>query len=616
MDQKVFKRRVVITGIFIMGIACFFMYRLAELHFSGKIKIALKNNYEIKRGYINDKNGNLLAVTVEKKSLFADPEEIRDPSEFAKTLAPVAGLSEKFIQSKIAKNKRFVWLKRKLDDSEAGKIKNLNLRGAYLTKEYQRVYPHENLAANIVGFVDVDNNGLDGIEYKFNDILLNKKDRNIFSRETEKQSISGITLTIDKYIQYIAEKEIRQAVIQNKAAQGAAFVLEVKTGKILAYGKYPSFNPNHYSKYTNEARGSYTIVNSFEPGSTLKIIALAAILEKNPELFKKEYYCPGSITIADITVKCTKVHGRVNMTDIIQQSCNVGIMQAIKGVSKKDFYDILQRFGFGDKTEVELSGESAGLLRPVAEWSGLSKYSISIGQEISVTSLQMAAAFGAIANGGEYLYPTIIERIDEGDGVARIYAPRSRGKIISGNNAAKILQMMRTVVSGGTGELADFEYYSPAGKTGTAQKSLSKGGYTENKYTASFIGVAPLRNPDICVFVVLDEPGQAISGGSAAAPCFAQIAKRALAYRGVKLANMPAIDPVSIKPKEKKFDGQTMPDFSGLLMAESAELLIKIQNKYSVKYNLYGKGTVYRQTPKAGEKLTGKQEINLYLRDR
>ncbi|MBN2400944.1 MAG: PASTA domain-containing protein [Spirochaetes bacterium] len=614
MNQKVFKRRVIVTGIFIMGIACFFIYRLADLHFSDKISISPKDTFESKRGYIKDKNGNILAVSVEKNSLFVNPKEINNPADLSKNLSRITGLSEKYIQSRINKNRRFVWIKRKIEDNEYVRIKNLNLKGVHFIKEYHRVYPHGELAANIVGFTGIDNNGLEGIEYKFNDVLLPREKPGFFAGEGKTRFKSNIILTIDKYIQYVSEKEIKQAVINSSAVQGAALVLEVKTGKILAFAKYPTFDPNYYYKYSNEDRGNYTIVNSFEPGSTLKILALAAVLEKNSAAIHREYECPGSMVIGDTTIKCTKVHGRVNMTDIIKYSCNVGMMQAIKGITKEDFHDILKRFGLGEATDVELPGESAGILRPVKEWSGLSKYSISIGQEVSVTSVQMAAAFGAIANGGVYNFPTIIERIELGDGtIMQNYSLRTKGKIINSNNATKIIQMMRTVVEGGTGELADFEYYSPAGKTGTGQKSI-KGFYSADKHTSSFIGIAPLRNPDICVFVIVDEPKKSVSGGEAAAPAFARIAKKTLVYRGERVSKITATDPINIREKERKFDGASMPDFSGLSMAECIELLIKIQNRHNVKYNISGTGKVYKQNPVAGAKLTGKTEITLYLR--
>ncbi len=615
MDIRIFKRRVIITGVFIMIIACFFIYRAADLHFSSKIKISDKKTFELRRGYIKDKNGNILAVSIERKSLFVNPEEIRDLHGFTKILSHHTNLSEKYLLDRIKRNKRFVWIKRKLEDEEADKIQSLNLKGLYFTKEYHRVYPYDRLAANITGFTDIDNNGLEGIEYKYNNILLPEESAGIFGRDMDPEQSSNITLTIDKYIQYISEKEIKQAVVSSSAIQGSAVVLEVKTGKILAAAKYPNFDPNYYYKFSAEARSNYAISNSFEPGSTLKIIALAAILEKNPKAAQREYVCNGSIRIGDTTIKCTKAHGRVNITDIIKYSCNVGIMQAMKNVAKEDYYNILIKFGFGEKTGIEIPGEAAGILGSVKEWSGLSKYEISIGQEISVTSIQLAAAFGAIANGGIYFPPTIIERIEKENGHTDYkFEQRPKARVVSAENAKIILRLMREVVKDGTGELAGFEYYNPAGKTGTAQKFFIRGGYAE-KYIASFIGIAPYQDPDICVLVVLDEPKTSISGGEVAAPAFARITKKALIYRGVRIKKTESGDPYAGKIKEIKFDGITMPDFTGLLMSESIALLIKIQNRHSIKYNFTGKGRVFKQIPDAGTKIMPGQQMMIYLRE-
>jgi cell division protein FtsI (penicillin-binding protein 3) len=619
MDEKIFKRRVITTGFIVMIIACFFIFRAAELHFSGNIKVSEKKTYESRRGYIKDRNGNILAVSIEKNSLYINPGEIQDPQKFAQILSPAIGLSEKHILSRIKPGKRFVWLKRKLEDEEFVKINNLYLRGVHFTKEYARVYPYDRLVGNILGFVNVDNIGIEGIEYKFNDILLEEENKSIFSlgkngvQDSDLTRSADITLTIDKYIQYVSEKEIKEAVVSSRAIQGSAVVLEVKTGKILAAAKYPDFDPNYYFKFPSEARSNYAISNAFEPGSTLKIMALAAILEKNPKAIQREYVCDGNIVIGDTTIKCTKVHGRLNIADIIKYSCNVGIIQAMKNVSKDDYYSILSKFGFGEKTGVEVPGEAAGILRPVKDWSGLSKYSISIGQEISVTTVQLAAAFSAIANGGVYLSPTIIEKIEKGDSTPEYkYEIRPKSRIVSAENAKIILRMMREVVKGGTGELAGIEYYEAAGKTGTAQKFFKREGYAE-KYIASFIGLLPFNDPDICILVILDEPKTTISGGEVAAPAFARIAKKVLVYRGERIKKTEANDPYSGKIRDVKFDGITMPDFRGLFMSESINLLIKMQNRNNIKYNFTGKGRVFKQSPAAGTKLNPGQQIIIYL---
>ncbi len=614
MDQKVFKRRIMLTGLFIMSIACFFIYRLSSLHFSDKIRISTYKSSDTRRGYIKDRNGYILAISIEKNSLFANPMEITDPRYVAEKLSPVIGLTKEFIFNRISREKRFVWIKRKIDDEEVLGIKALNIKGLHFKKEYHRVYPHGRLASNILGFVDIDNNGLEGIEYEFNDILLPARKGNLLGTDDERD-FNNIILTIDRYIQYISEREIRQAVIQNKALRGVAVVMEVKTGNILAIAKYPNFDPNYYYRFSQEAIGNFSVVNSFEPGSTLKVIALAALLEKKPGILRKEYICTGSIDIGDVTIKCTNVHGRVNLHDIIEQSCNSGIIQAMKEISKEDSFSVLRSFGFGEKTGINLPGESAGILRPVKEWSGLSKYSIAIGQEISVTSLQLVAAFGAIANGGVYLYPSIIKRIegDKGD-VIRNYPPRVKGRIISRKHSDIILKMMRSVVTNGTGRLADISYYLPAGKTGTAQKSRKRGGYY-GQYVASFIGTAPYNDPDICVLVVLDEPNVSIYGGEIAAPVFSRITEKALIYRGVKINKFNAEEPREAGRDNFRFDGVSMPDFSGFSMAQALQLLIDMQKRTGIDYSFTGQGRVYKQTPGPGVRFVGKQKIILYLRD-
>ncbi|MBN2039362.1 MAG: PASTA domain-containing protein [Spirochaetes bacterium] len=613
MDQKVYKRRLVITGLFILSIACFFIYRLVNLHFSDKIKLSASVSSDKRRGYIKDRNGHILAVSILKNSLFANPQEIENPSGTAAKLSPLVHLSTDYILTRLNRDKRFVWIRRKIDDDIAEKIEKLKIRGLYFRKEYQRAYPNGKLASNILGFTGIDNTGLEGIEYKYNNILMHSESESIFSGR-RKRYADNIVLTIDKYIQHICETEIERAVLQNKASRGVAVALEVKTGKILAIGKYPDFNPNYYYNYSSEQRSHFSVVNSFEPGSTLKIISLAAILEKNPAALRKTYRCTGSIQIGDATVKCGKVHGIVNLHDIIRESCNVGIMLAVKDISKADFFSVLGDFGFGERTGIELPAESPGILRPVSEWSGLSKYSISIGQEISVTSLQIVAAIGAIANDGVYLYPTIIERIEKNDGtVLQEYSPKAKGRLLSRDESGLILRIMRSAVTDGTGKMADMEYYRPAGKTGTAQK-FSKAGYYE-KHVASFVGVAPYANPDLCVFVALDEPKVSISGGEIAAPVFSEITRKALVYRGIKLKNVPGIQPKSFKSKELQFKGSSMPDFSGMPVSRSLQLLIKIQRDYNVKYHFEGKGNVYKQEPAPGTDLKEIREIVLYLRD-
>lgn len=614
MHQKKFKRRVYITGLLAFSIACFFIYKLFDLHFSSRIIISDPKGGVVKRGYIKDKNGYLLAISIEKNSLFANPEEIVKPEEVAKKISPLINESEEFILSRITKKKRFVWLKRKIDDEIVEKIKELKMRGLHFQKEFQRVYPHGRLASNILGFVGVDNTGLEGIEYKYDRLLSGEREDNLFVGNSDLIQGYSISLTIDRFIQYISEGAIEEGVRAASAEQGAIVVLEVKSGRILAIAKYPSFDPNFYYNYSYAERRNFTVVDSFEPGSTLKIMALAQLLEQMPPGLGKKFYCEGLIEIGDETIKCTKKHGDVSLDEIIKYSCNSGIINAMKPVKRVALYNLLRRFGFGRKTGVALPGESEGILRPVKEWSGLSKYSISIGQEISVTSLQMVAAFSAIANGGIYQVPTIIESVERDDGsLVQAFYPRTRGRILKAPITKKILKMMHGVVSGGTGKKAQTLYYTIAGKTGTAQKSMKRGGYYADRFIASFIGIAPLESPDLCILVVIDEPKGRNSGGDVAAPVFARIARRILPYRGIKTTGYRVGEPAQ-KRMQKYSGGKVMPDLRGMLLSEALRVLIAMKKEYNIEYTIIGSGKVYAQSPARNAGLSKNQKIILYLR--
>jgi cell division protein FtsI (penicillin-binding protein 3) len=462
-----------------------------------------------------------------------------------------------------------------------------------------------------VGFVGMDNRGLEGIEYKYDELLSGKKSP-VVSDDNGALG-SSVSLTVDRLIQHRSEKELGAAVRSTGAIQGSVVVLEIKTGRILAVAKYPGFDPNFYYRYSGSEWKNYSITDSFEPGSTMKVISMAAVLEFLPDI-RREYVCAGKIEIADETVKCTGIHGRVDLNDIIRYSCNSGMIQAMKGVRREDHYAMLQRFGFGRKTGVELPGESEGFLRPVSEWSGLSKYSLSIGQELSVNSIQLAAAFAAVANGGVYVVPTIIESVEGGDGnIIQSFYPQTRGRAIRADIARRILKMMRASVDDGTGNRAGINYYSVAGKTGTAQKSMKKGGYYSDRMTASFVGIAPYEDPEICILVALDEPGGA-SGGGAAAPVFARISERILPYLGIKYGRRQAAAPR--RTETVKFTGDKIPDFRGMPLSESLRILVMMQKKYPVTYGFEGTGVVHSQSPAPGVQLENNQKIKLYLRER
>lgn len=615
MNPNVFKKRVYITGVLVMGIALFFLYKLFSLHFTGKIKIGDDRASELRRGRIRDRAGNILAISIEKYSLFANPEEVEDPEKTARALSPILGYSEDYLVEKIGKrNRRFAWVKRRLDDTAVKRIRELNLKGLYFRKEFQRAYPYGPLASNVVGFVGVDNRGLEGIEYRFESVLSGLPGASPWMDDL--RGGSDVVLTLDRFIQYTAEAEIESAVRRSNAKQGAVVILEVRSGRILAIAKYPSCDPNRYYEYTPEQRRNFTVVDSFEPGSTLKIMALVALLESQKDALDREYRCEEKIEVADTEIKCTGRHGKVDLPAIIRYSCNIGMIQAMKRVRADSYYQVLRRFGFGERAS-ELPGESEGFLRPLKEWSGLSKYSLSLGQEISVTSLQMVAAFGAIANGGVYMVPTVVESVRREDGPpVQVFYPRTKGRVLKKEIAGSIIRMMRGVVHGGTGTKAGITYYDVFGKTGTAQKSMKKGGYYADKYIASFVGAAPMEDPDLCMLVVIDEPRGNNSGGEIAAPVFAKIAMRILPYRGVKGSALPAREPRPMRHSLPEFDGLRMPDFHGMSPGDSLRMLVSMQKGRNISYTLEGTGRVYRQVPEAGAKLERDRKVLLYYRER
>jgi len=613
MDKSVFKKRVLITGFILSIVLFFFVIKLFNLHFSSRIILPAKEPVSNGRGYIFDHEGYLLALSIETDSVYVNPQELKDPSSAAVALSSVTNIPSRDILVKFSGGKKFIWLTRRCSDQVSAKIKSLGIKGVYFTKEYKRVYPYNNLASNIIGFVGLDNSGLDGVEYRFDSILSGKDEvvKDEISREIYQKK--NLTLTIDRYIQHVAEEELSKAMVQHRAKQGSVVILEVETGKVLAIAKAPSFDPNNFNDFSSAARSNFGIVDSFEPGSTMKIITLATLMENRPDALNKEYFCEGFVDIDDVRINCLHKHGKVNIDQIISQSCNAGMIQSVKNLEKKDFYKSLIKFGFGGQTGLELPGEAEGILRPVSQWSGLSKYSMAIGHEFSVTSIQLAAAFNAVANGGIYVTPTLIEKIEKPDGtLVQNFYPRTKGRIIKQEDAATLMRMMRDVVTSGTGKKADSVFYQIVGKTGTSQKfSNAAGGYSDRN-VSSFAGIAPFQNPKICMVVVLDDPDDRFTGGASAAPVFMHITDRVLPYLGIG-----GKDASSLRLKKSQEPGMTeyrsIPDLSGMNTYEAAAVLRTLSEKYGIKYFVKGSGRVYGQKPVPGSAINPGDNIILFM---
>ncbi len=614
MDKSVFRNRVLFTGIILSVILFFFVIKLFNLHFSDRIVLPGREPVDTGRGYIFDREGCLLALSISADSVYVNPQELKDPHGAAVTLSAVTGISSSALLSKFSAKKKFIWVTRRCDDRTSSRIRALGIKGVYFTKEYRRAYPYGRLAANLTGFVGLDNSGLDGVEYKFNTVLSGRDEvvtdgigRDVYQKK-------NLTLTVDRYVQYVAESELSKAIVKHRAVQGSVVVLETATGRVLAMAKYPGFDPNSFNDFSTASRSNFSFVDTFEPGSTMKVLTLAALLEGRPDALKREYLCEGYVDINDIRINCLHKHGRLGIDRIIAESCNAGMILSVKNLEKKDMYKTFRKFGLGAKTGLELPGEAEGILRPVNQWSGLSKYSLAIGHEVSVTSIQLAAALNAIANGGVYVVPSLVEKIEKPDG-GRVYSfyPRTNGRIMTAENAAYISKLMRDVVSTGTGKMADSEYYQIAGKTGTSQKfSSAEGGYSDRN-VSSFAGFAPWQNPRITVVVVIDDPGDRFTGGASAAPVLKRITERVLPYYGIGGKDASRL---KIKKSDRTViqNFQTMPDLNGMDVSEAAAVLRVLGEKYGVKYYIKGAGRVYAQKPVAGSAINSGESLVLFMR--
>ncbi len=610
MKQNVFRNCIYITIALDIIISVLFLIRLLDLHFSDRITLAGPSVEEVRRGAIMDRNGFILAMSVESWSMYANPQEVINITETVRSLSNVSGLQESFLQERIGRKTRFVWLKRKMDQAARDRIESLKLPGIYFRKEYKRVYPYGSLAANITGFTGMDNNGLEGIEYQYDSVL----SAGIKPGETDAEFGRDITLTIDRFIQTQAQEQLGEAVRKAGARQGAAVIMDVKTGRLLAMARYPEYDPNRYYHYSAFRKKNYTVTDAYEPGSTMKVFSMAAAFEYSRKLFQKKFYCTGATEIGDTVINCERPHGSVTIREIISQSCNSGVIDIMHSVPKDYLYNFLKRFGFGAKTESGIPGEAGGILRTVDKWSGLSKYSISIGYELSVTSLQLAAAYAAIANGGVYNAPMIIEKIENRDGSAvQEFFPRSRGQVCSKETASAMMQLMRGTITGGTGVRAALEYYNAAGKTGTSRQFSGNRGSYSGSPVASFAGIVPAEDPALVMVTVIDSPEAGLGGGAAASPVFAGTMKKVLPYLGIKTEHMKARDPFVSKGTGPSFNGRIMPDFRNLSLAGVMDLVSEMEKRNGIKCTVSGTGRCFAQMPAPGSSVAGDTKVIIEL---
>ena len=576
---------------------------------------------EAKRGNIYDRNGQILARSVEVRSIYAHPQQISDPVYAAKTLAPILDLSEKKILKQLQQKRSFVWLARKVDDATALAVQESGISGIGFSKEYERVYPYKHLAGQLLGFVGIDNHGLEGVERAFDDILTGTSEKQIVPRNLAGRTLysendkdaegKDIELTLDVQIQFIAEEVIAEAVQNYEAKWGGVLIADPQSGDILAWAQYPFFNPNNFRNYDPSIYRNRLANDALEPGSTFKPLVVAVALEEQIVNTKTEFFCEDGVWQIDhIKIGKSKrpftigddgrSYKNLNPEEILVHSSNIGMAKIAQAIGSERLKKYLGELGFGKPVGLGIN-ESRGILRRLRDWSEADLLSTGFGQSISATGVQMLQAYNILVNDGERASLNLLTN-------KREHNPNVTGQnIFSRRNAREVLRMMESVVDGnGTGKRARIEGVRVAGKTGTAQKAARNNtvGYGED-LMASFIGIIPADNPRYIIMTILDEPQTQSYGGVIAAPVFQKVAVRTMAYSG----DLPGV--VFAQETDARINGQNaaqkqknleikkgiVPNVTNLSLRKGMETFSKL----GIIPTIVGEGTrIIHQEPAAG----------------
>lgn len=581
---------------------------------------------DARRGNVHDRNGNELVTSISVDSAYAFPPQVENKEEAAAGIAEALGMDKEEVYQKLTQNVGFVWLKRRIDYESAQKLKDLKLNGVKLVEENKRFYRQGSLAAHVLGFAGDDNQGLIGIESVYDQELRGSPGRIVIEKDAVGRDIpealhkfippvpgNNLVLTIDQTIQYFVERELDKIVEAHNPKLAVIIVMDPKTGEILAMGNRPTFKPEDWRKYPQQVWDHNPgIWYNYEPGSTFKIITAASALEEGAVRLNDTFYDPGYIKVADRTIRCWQGggHGSQTFVEVAQNSCNPGFITVGLRLGTEKFYKYINAFGFGHKSGICLPGEEVGILIPQKEATDLNIATMSIGQSIAVTPIQLITAASAVANGGLLLKPSLVKAITSEDGkVLEEIKPETVRQVISQNTAQTLMELLTSVVQKGTGRNAFVDGYGAAGKTGTAQV-VESGGYAEGKYVASFMGFAPADDPRISVLVMVAEPtGSSYFGSQVAAPVFKAVAQDTLRY--LKVPERPSLE----KPKypfvyDEPEVKQVVPNIVNYPVEDARSVLVN--NGLIVQ--IRGQGNiVYDQVPKGGAEVSGGTTVILDL---
>jgi cell division protein FtsI (penicillin-binding protein 3) len=502
-----------------------------------------------KRGAIYDRKMNALAMSLPVQSAFAVPSEVKDVAMASRLLSSVLATPQEAIRQKLEGGGTFVWIQRKLPPEKAEAVKSLNLKGVYFQEENQRYYPKRDLAAHVLGFVDVDEKGLGGIEHEYDNVIRGQGEKIVVMADAKQRWFDGgeaqrdrgtsVVLTLDEKVQYITERELAAAIEKTHAVAGTVIVQDPNTGALLALANWPKFNPNATADAPAEARMNRAISAIYEPGSTFKLVTLAAAFDQNLIRANEVFDCEnGSLVVGGRRIHDHKAYGMLTVADILANSSDVGAMKIALRLGAPKFYDYIRAFGFGTPTGVDLPGESRGLVERLQHWRPASIGAISMGQEVGVTPLQMVTAVSSVANGGLLHKPHTVQQMTRGEQILVLEGPSVPAeprRVIRPETAATLRHLMEGVILSGTGKAARLDGWTAGGKTGTAQKiDPATGRYSRTNVIASFTGFAPINTPAVTILVSLDSPeGWPHGGGDVAAPVFKRIAEQVLSYLDV-----------------------------------------------------------------------------------
>jgi cell division protein FtsI (penicillin-binding protein 3) len=595
-----------------------------------------------KRGPIVDRAGQVLAESSAAESLFALPHRIDDVERLARTLAPILGDPAPDIAKRMDASKRFVWVKRKLPPAVAQAVRELNEPGLGFLQESLRLYPSRELAAHVVGFEGLDGKGLGGIEQVWDSHLAGAEGRVLVERDALGRDVTGaptvlkatvpgqgVALTIDATLQYLAEKEVEAAWRRTRSKAAMAVMMDPRTGEILAMAIRPTFNPNAFATATDEQRRNRAITDPFEPGSTFKVIMAAGALEEGVVRPTDRFYGEnGKIKVATAVISDWKPFGWLTFSEVLQNSSNVGSIKAGMQLGKERYYRYITGFGFGQPVGLGLPGESRGQLRAPAQWSALSLATMSIGQEISVTAVQILTAFAAIANGGRLMQPQIVRAVLDAQGrEASVFEPKAIRQVISPETARELTTIMTAVVREGTGHNAAIPGYEVAGKTGTAQKmDPATRRYSHAPGVLSFVGFAPADDPRMAMIVLLDEPKNEKWGSEAAAPIFSAIGREALRHMNVPprgttpvpilRADSTTVETAGAAPPVRLVSVDDASDAAGVMPALQGRSLRRAMAAlapFDVALHVDGHGVVVAQSPAPGTPMSAGMPCRLVL---